>query len=86
MLHLNGIAETYKKRFGHYPASEQDLRDAGLLAGIPIDPAGFPYEFGSDGKAHLNSESTFQMPKPPKLPFANTQSTPASSNAGRRVQ
>lgn len=89
MAHLNEIAETYKKRSGHYAASEQELRDAGLLPGIPIDPAGFPYEFDSEGKAHLNSKSTFEMPKEPKVlsaPSANTPSSPAASNPGTRVQ
>lgn len=89
MLHLSELTETYKKRFGHYPASERDLRDAGLVPGIPVDPAGFPYEFGSDGKAHLNSKSTFEMPKEPKVfsaPSANSQSTPSAPSAGTRVQ
>jgi tetratricopeptide (TPR) repeat protein len=89
MLHLGQIAETYKQRFGHYPTSEQDLREGGLLPGIPIDPAGFPYEFDSDGKAHLNSKTTFEMPKEPKVysaPAADTKNAPAASNAGTRVQ
>ncbi|HEY6464636.1 MAG TPA: hypothetical protein VIY69_01510 [Candidatus Acidoferrales bacterium] len=89
MLRLGELAEAYRKRFGHYPASEDDLRNAGVLPGIPVDPAGFPYEFDSDGKARLNSKSTFEMPKEPKVysaPSANIQSTTASSNAGTRVQ
>jgi hypothetical protein len=89
MLHLEELAETYKERFGHYPSSEQDLRDTGILPGIPVDPAGFPYEFDSDGKAHLSPKSTFEMPKEPKVfsaPSSNIQSTPSASNAGTRVQ
>jgi hypothetical protein len=60
---LNAIAQEYRKRTGRYPASEQELRAAGLLPGIPVDPAGFQYEFGPDGQAHLNSKTTFKMPK-----------------------
>lgn len=89
MLHLNELAETYKKRFGRDPVSEEELRDGGLVPGIPVDPAGFPYEFDSDGKARLNSKTTFEMPKEPKVfsaPSSNTQSTPSSSNTGTRVQ
>jgi hypothetical protein len=28
-----------------------------MIAGIPVDPAGFPYFFGRDGKSRLNSAS-----------------------------
>lgn len=62
--HLNELLEEYHKRFGHDPSSIKDLRDAGLLSGIPADPAGYPYIIGEDGKAHLNHESPVQQPQP----------------------
>lgn len=62
--HLNELLEEYHKRFGHDPSSIKDLRDAGLLSGIPADPAGYPYIIGEDGKAHLNHESPVEQPKP----------------------
>jgi tetratricopeptide (TPR) repeat protein len=78
MNRLTTIAEDYKTRLGHYPASEQELRSAGLLSGIPVDPAGFPYEIASDGKARLNSKSTFQMPAEPKV-YSAPSAPPAPS-------
>jgi tetratricopeptide (TPR) repeat protein len=55
--HLDELAAEYRTRFGHYPASTQELVEAGMIAGIPVDPAGFPYFFGRDGKSRLNSAS-----------------------------
>jgi len=62
-LHLNEIADEYKNRFGRYPASISELRSAGLLNGIPVDPLGYPYVFGSDGKAALNPDSPIVIPQ-----------------------
>jgi hypothetical protein len=62
-IHLNEIAEDYRKRVGRYPFSTREMREAGLLPGIPVDPAGYPYVIGYDGKAHLAAESPVQEPK-----------------------
>jgi hypothetical protein len=62
---LDGIAEIYKKRFGHFPASASDLQDAGLVRGVPADPAGFPYVFGSNGESSLDPRSPVVIP--PKI-------------------
>jgi len=89
MIQLGKLADQYKQRVGRYPASEEDLRAAGLLPGIAVDPAGFPYEFDSDGKPRLNSKTTFQMPKEPKVfsaPAARTESSPSEQIQGTRVQ
>jgi hypothetical protein len=67
MQQLDTIAESYQARFGRYPSSEQELLSAGLLVGIPADPNGFAYEFGADGKSHLNAKTTFEMPLEPKV-------------------
>lgn len=70
--HLDELAEAYKKRFGRYPLSSTELRDAGMLPGIPVDPGGYPYEFGPDGKSRLSSKSPVVIPLPPKAPPAPT--------------
>jgi hypothetical protein len=56
-LHLDQLAEDYRKRFGHYPASTTDLRDAGMVNGVPVSPDGLPYRFGPNGKSRLDPRS-----------------------------
>jgi hypothetical protein len=65
---LNQLAEDYRKRFGRYPASSKELRDAGFIRGIPLDPAGIPYLFGPDGKAQLAPMSPIVIEPPPRGP------------------
>lgn len=60
--YLDDLAAQYQKRFQRYPASTRDLRDAGLIGGIPVDPDGYPYVFGPDGKSRLNPRSTVAVP------------------------
>ncbi|MGH9575687.1 MAG: hypothetical protein ACRD40_19435, partial [Candidatus Acidiferrales bacterium] len=89
MVQLGNLASEYKKQAGRYPASEEELRAAGFLPGIPVDPAGFPYEFDADGKARLSSKTTFQMPKEPKVfsaPSPHTDASPSAQDQGTRVQ
>jgi hypothetical protein len=61
-MHLDDLAEQYRKRFQRYPASTRDLRDAGLIGGISVDPDGYPYVFGPDGKSRLHPQSTVEIP------------------------
>jgi hypothetical protein len=56
--HINEAAEDYRQRFGRYPTSTVELHGAGMLPGIPVDPDGFPYVIGADGKAQLFPTST----------------------------
>jgi len=42
---------------GHRARRMRELIDAGLLHGAPVDPAGYPYAIGDDGKAQLNLNS-----------------------------
>lgn len=65
---LDELANEYAKRFGHAPARIEDLIAAGSLQGRPVDPAGFPYVLGADGKARLNPSSTVEIIPSPKLP------------------
>jgi hypothetical protein len=70
---LDQLADKYRQRFGRFPSSTAELRDAGLLNGIPVDPEGYAYVLGPDGKARLNPESPVvipNVPKPPLLPPA----------------
>jgi hypothetical protein len=69
-MHLDDLADQYKKRSAHYPASTGELRDAGLINGIPVDPDGYPYVFGPDGKSRLNPQSTIVIPKELRTPLS----------------
>jgi hypothetical protein len=55
--HLDELVDQYRQRFGHWPVSLEQIRAAGLLPGIPVDPAGVPYVLGPDGKSRLNPAS-----------------------------
>jgi hypothetical protein len=67
-MQLNQLADQFQKRLGRYPASLDELRAAGLLTGTPVDPDGYPYVFGPDGKAALAPESSVVIPKEIKTP------------------
>jgi len=55
--HLDALAEEYAKRNGRRPTRMNELVQAGLLRGVPVDPDGFAYEFSEEGKAELNLDS-----------------------------
>jgi hypothetical protein len=65
---LDEFAQEYKKRLGHFPASTGDLYAAGLLRGIPLDPAGYAYVFGPDGASSLDPMSPVVIPPDLKSP------------------
>jgi hypothetical protein len=54
---LDALADELQKRTGRRPARVGELVQAGLLQRLPVDPMGYPYVFGPDGKAALNLES-----------------------------
>jgi len=54
---LDQLAEEFQKKTGHRPAGMRELVGAGLLPREPVDPKGFTYVFGKDGKVQLNPAS-----------------------------
>jgi hypothetical protein len=54
---LDALADEFQKRTGRHPSRVEELVQSGLLPRVPLDPAGFPYVFGPDGKAALNLDS-----------------------------
>jgi hypothetical protein len=66
-MHLDELAEDYQKRFGRYPQNMKEMRDAGFLPGIPLDPDSLPYVIGPDGKSHLDPRSTVKIPVIPEF-------------------
>jgi hypothetical protein len=71
LKNLNQTSETYWEKFGHYPATIQELRDAGLAEGKLEDPEGYPYVMGAYGVPQLNPESTIVMERDQQLPQRN---------------
>jgi len=57
LRNLDLLADEYAKKAGKPARSISNLVQAGLLPGQPLDPAGFPYVIGEDGKAELNPKS-----------------------------
>jgi hypothetical protein len=58
---LNQSSEDYWRKFGRFPTSMQELRDAGLVGGALQDPEGFPYVMGPNGVPQLNPKSTIVL-------------------------
>jgi hypothetical protein len=54
---IDALADEFQKRMGRRPAGLGELVQVGLLKRLPLDPLGYPYVFGPDGKAALNTES-----------------------------
>ena len=54
---LDALGDEFQKRTGRRPARVSELVKAGLLPGLPVDPLGYPYVCGPDGKAELNLDS-----------------------------
>jgi hypothetical protein len=78
--HLDALAQDYRAKFGHLPASIGDMQQAGLLRGTPVDPAGFPYVLGPDGKSRLSPKSTIVITPPaPQSAQAPKASAPPQS-------
>ena len=58
---LNERSEEYWRKFGRFPTSMQELRDAGLIEGALQDPAGYPYVIGPNGAPQLDPKSTIVL-------------------------
>jgi hypothetical protein len=81
--HLDALAQDYRKKFGRLPGSIGDLQQAGLLGGTPVDPMGYPYVLGPDGKSRLSPKSTIVMTAqlPPQTAQTSQTSQPISKSA-----
>ena len=54
-------AAAFRDRTGRWPESFQELAAAGLLAGVPADPRGHPYQLQPDGKITLDPQSEIKL-------------------------
>jgi hypothetical protein len=66
---LNESSEDYWRKFGRYPTTLQEMRDAGLIGGKLQDPAGYPYVMGPYGVPRLDPKSPIALdPDQKKMP------------------
>ena len=54
---LDALADEFQKRTGRRPLRIGELVQAGLLSSSPVDPMGYAYVFGPDGRTELNLDS-----------------------------
>jgi hypothetical protein len=58
---LTESSEDYWRKFGRYPTTMQEMRDAGLVGGTLQDPAGYPYVMGPYGVPQLDPKSPITL-------------------------
>lgn len=54
---LDALLARYRKQTGQAAQSFEPLVAAGLLRALPLDPAGYPYRVGADGRTRLDPDS-----------------------------
>jgi hypothetical protein len=59
---LQQAVEAVAQRAGQRPTDWPSLIRAGVIPGVPLDPAGKPYEIGSDGQVRLSQTSPLWPP------------------------
>lgn len=52
--YLDAAAKEYKKEFGKYPVTPQDLVTKGIIPAVPTDPFGFSFIMKGDGTSGLD--------------------------------
>ena len=61
ILALEQVVQAYRQRTGRWPASWQEMAQAGYVRGIPVDPLGLPLKLMRDGR--------IQLQRPDDIPF-----------------
>jgi len=54
---LEKLVGGFNRRFGRFPDALRELVAAGILPGVPVDPAGYPYVLAPDRRVRLNPSS-----------------------------
>ncbi len=52
---------TFRSQTGRLPQSLQEVAAAGVLPGVPVDPAGHPYQLQPDGNVTLHPQSEVKL-------------------------
>ena len=77
VTNLEKLISTYRETSGHWPSSFAELKSAGMLRALPIDPFGEPYKLAPDGRVEVREPDKFPFiqkgtptgytPPPPKF-------------------
>jgi hypothetical protein len=54
---LEKLIKIHAEKAGKPAQTWKELVDAGVLRGVPVDPAGFPYQLATDGRVFLSRAS-----------------------------
>ncbi len=65
---LERRVKLFRDRTGQWPRSFAEMGASGLLAGVPADPRGFPYQIAPDGKVRLHRKSQIDLDRAGALP------------------
>jgi hypothetical protein len=52
--YLDAASALYKKEFGGYPTSTAALVERGIIPSVPVDPFGFTFIIGAEGKSAID--------------------------------
>ena len=63
---LTRVRDEFARRRGRLPESWDEMINAGLLRGVPVDPTGVPYTMNFAGEINLYAESKlYPLPTEP---------------------
>ncbi|HYA97513.1 MAG TPA: hypothetical protein VEH49_05420, partial [Methylomirabilota bacterium] len=65
---LNEVIAAFTARFKRPPRALDELVASGLLPAVPVDPEGYPYVLGPDGKAAIHPKSPLNGDARPPAP------------------
>jgi tetratricopeptide (TPR) repeat protein len=71
---IENLAQQFREQFGRWPNTMGEMVSQGLLPGIPLDPAGYPYRLQPNGEVELDPASTVELnfDRAPTPPAATT--------------
>jgi hypothetical protein len=56
---LQKLVSEFREKTGHLPSRLLDLKTAGFLSELPIDPLGNPYKLMPDGRVEVHNPDDF---------------------------
>jgi hypothetical protein len=54
---LQSLVARYRQETGRFPRSFSEMAAAGVIPGLPVDPRGYHYRLGGEGRVRLHPQS-----------------------------